>query len=410
MKVAIIGAGAAGFFSAINLKKFNANIDVTIFEGASKVLSKVAVSGGGRCNLTNSFADVRNLSLVYPRGDKFMKRAFKIFDHKDTYEWFEAHGVKLVTQDDNCVFPCSQDSQEIIDTFLRLSKELSISVKTRHKVSNIVKEGDVFELEFDDEAVDNKMFNAVIVTVGGKPNLDGFDMFKSLNLDVVAPVPSLFSFNIANKQLTELMGTVVENAIAKMQGQKIKSTGALLITHWGMSGPAILKLSSYYAKSLNNSNYTAKISINWVNDTNEQNVNKNLDEIFLKNSQKMVTSIRPYNLPSRLWIYLLKKAEISDERRCAELGKNGINRIINILTNDEYDVVGKNRFKEEFVTCGGISLENINFTTMESKEYENLYFAGEVLDVDAITGGFNLQAAWTLSYITALSIATKAKE
>ncbi|MFI3261952.1 MAG: NAD(P)/FAD-dependent oxidoreductase [Rikenellaceae bacterium] len=407
MKIAIIGAGAAGFFSAINIKEQNSTLDVTILEASTRVLSKVAVSGGGRCNLTNSFEGIKNMSTVYPRGDKLMKRAFKTFNHKHAYEWFESHGVKLVTQDDNCVFPRSQDSQEIIDTFLRLSKEYNIKIKTSHKVSNIESESGKFKLTFANENLAVQTFDIVIVTVGGKPTAEGFDMFSSLGLDIVKPVPSLFSFNIADTKLKELMGTVVENATVKIQGQKIKSSGALLVTHWGMSGPAILKLSSYYARVLEDSAYRAKLSVNWVDNTKEQDVARAVDELITKNAQKLVTSARLYGLPTRLWNFLLTKAGISEERRFAELGKNGINRLVNVLTNDEYEVTGKNRFKEEFVTCGGISLEEINIATMVSKRYENLYFAGEVLDVDAITGGFNLQAAWTMGFVVASEIQTK---
>ena len=407
MEIAIIGAGAAGFFTAINLMKLSPNANVTIYEAGSAVLSKVAVSGGGRCNLTNSFEGVKDLVSVYPRGDKFMKRAFKVFSHKDAYEWFEENGIELVTQSDNCVFPCSQDAQEIISTFIGLSKDLGVALRTGHKVVSINQKDSGYELVFSNEEQLPVQCDAVVVTTGGKPQREDFSMFDALPLDVVSPVPSLFSFNIPNDSITEMTGTIVENAIVRFQGAKPKASGTLLITHWGVSGPAILKLSSYAARHLSDCNYRAKLLINWIGESNEQNIHKELNSIISKNSQKLVTSIKPYGLPSRLWLSILNRANISESRRFAELGSNGINRLVNILTNDEYPIEGKSCFKEEFVTCGGISLENIELGTMESKECPNLYFAGEVLDIDAITGGFNLQAAWSTAYVVAVSLADK---
>ncbi len=407
MKIAIIGAGAAGFFTAINLKELTLNADITIYESSSRVLSKVSVSGGGRCNLTNSFEEIKSLSTVYPRGEKLMKGIFKTFNHNDTINWFEDNGVKLVTQNDCCVFPESQDSQEIIDTFLDLSDELGIKIKTSSQIRSIERDGEGFRLLLDNTELPSDIYDAVVITTGGSPKREGFNMLSSLPLDIIDPVPSLFSFNVTNDPITDLMGTVVENVSVKLQGFKPKATGALLITHWGVSGPAILKLSSYAARILKNSDYTAKLSINWIAEYIEKRVHSELAYIIEHNSQKLLSSIRPYNLPSRLWLALLKRANVSEERRWAELGSKGINRIVNVLTNDEYDIRGKSRFKDEFVTCGGVSLESINPVTMESKECPNLYLAGEVLDIDAITGGFNLQAAWSTGYIVAQSIADK---
>ena len=407
MKIAIIGAGAAGFFTAINLKELTLNADITIYESSSRVLSKVSVSGGGRCNLTNSFEEIKSLSTVYPRGEKLMKGIFKTFNHNDTINWFEDNGVKLVTQNDCCVFPQSQDSQEIIDTFLDLSDELGIKIKTSSQISSIERDGEGFRLLLDNTELPSDIYDAVVITTGGSPKHEGFNMLSSLPLDIIDPVPSLFSFNVTNDPITDLMGTVVENVSVKLQGFKPKATGALLITHWGVSGPAILKLSSYAARILKNSDYTAKLSINWIAEYIEKRVHSELAYIIEHNSQKLLSSIRPYDLPSRLWLALLKRANVSEERRWAELGSKGINRIVNVLTNDEYDIRGKSRFKDEFVTCGGVSLESINPVTMESKECPNLYLAGEVLDIDAITGGFNLQAAWSTGYIVAQSIADK---
>ena len=394
MNIAIIGAGAAGLFSAINLKKLSPDVNVAIFESSSNVLSKVGVSGGGRCNLTNSFEDVKAISTAYPRGDKLIKRLFKIFDYKDSYQWFEDNGVHLVTQDDRCVFPYSQDSQEIID-------KINIS----YKVTSIEKIDGKFELSFARQP--ERVYDAVIVTTGGSPMRENLSFINNLPVDIVEPVPSLFTFNIPNNQITQLMGTVVENTVVGLKGTKFKASGALLITHWGVSGPAILKLSSYGARYLSESDYNASVLINWINQTNEENIYKEINRISTENPHKLVTSIRPFNVPSRLWLHIMKRAEISDQRRWVELGRKGIIRIINSLTNDEYPINGKSRFREEFVTCGGVALDSVSQSTLECKQCENLYFAGEVLDIDAITGGFNLQAAWTTGYVVAKSISEK---
>ena len=408
MNIAIIGGGAAGFFTAINLAKMSPDANITIYEGSSRVLAKVGISGGGRCNLTNSFNEIKDLSSAYPRGANLIKRAFKLFDYKDTYRWFEEAGVRLVTQSDECVFPVSQDSQEIIDTLIKSSNALGVKLKVSHDISSVERCSDGgFKLSFVRGELSNVMCDVVVVATGGSPKLEGFDMFKSLPLTIVKPVPSLFTFNIPNDSVTELMGSVVENATVSLQGVKMRATGALLITHWGMSGPAILKLSSYAARVLEEKKYNANLSVNWVNERFEDKVMLELNNIIDQNSQKLIVNVRPYNLPNRLWVALIKKADISEDRRWAELGRKGLNRLINVLTNDEYVIGGNSRFRDEFVTCGGISLESIDLSTMESKDCENLYFAGEILDVDAITGGFNLQGAWSMGYVVAHSIAKK---
>lgn len=407
MNIAIIGGGAAGFFLAIHLKQLSPEINVTIFEKSSKVLSKVAISGGGRCNLTNSFKEITDLSKAYPRGDKLMKRAFKVFHHEDTYHWFEEHGVSLVTQEDNCVFPRSQNSQSIIDCFMKLCKEYSIEIKTGHAVKTIIQkeENSTYELTFKDETT--RSCNKVAITTGGSQNIDSFNYIKELGHTIIEPIPSLFTFNIPNDAITELMGIVTENATVSLQGTKLKATGALLITHWGMSGPAVLKLSSYAAKLLKEKNYRFNILVNWTHEPNCDAVIANLNSIIDKNPQKLVSNIRPYDLSSRHWSFLLKKAGIAEDRRWNEVGKKGLNKMMDILYNDQYTVDGRGAFRDEFVTCGGVSLDSIHFHTMESKVCKGVYFAGEVLDIDAITGGFNLQAAWTTARIAALGMTWK---
>ena len=410
MKIAIIGGGAAGFFAAINIKKLQPNADVTIYERASKTLAKVEVSGGGRCNLTNSFEGIKSLAQAYPRGEKLIKRAFKTFGYKETFEWFETNGVQLTTQSDNCVFPVSQDSGEIVDTFHRLARELEITVVTECKITGITKSDDKFIIENQDSDNYNNadiIADIVVVTTGGSPKADGLSMLDNLPLTIIDPAPSLFSFDIPNSSITELTGVVVENATVGIQGTKLRASGALLITHWGASGPAILKLSSYGARVLQDADYQVKITINWVNVFKEQEILSELNDIIKYHSQKRVLNAYPYDLTTRLWGHIMEKANISHERRWAEIGTKGINRIVSTLMSDEYTVSGKTRFKDEFVTCGGVSLDSINHGNLEAKECENLYFAGEVLDVDAITGGFNLQAAWSTGYIVAQSIAQK---
>lgn len=405
MEIAIIGGGAAGFFAAINIKRDLRQARVTIYERASRALVKVGVSGGGRCNLTNTFDQIKSLHQAYPRGDKLLKRAFKVFDYNDTYAWFEDNGIALTVQDDECIFPTSQDSQEIIDKFLYLCRFLDIDIATNHKATNIESMGDSFRVGFDGR--DSINADIVIVTAGGQPQKDGFNMLSSLPIDIVEPVPSLFSLNVDNRSLKDMMGIVVEDVTVSLQSTKIKATGDLLITHWGVSGPATLKLSSYGARYLKERDYKVKIQINWIGITNDLEVLATITDLIDSNSKKMLTSLRPYGLTQRLWTHIITKADISLERRCGELGSKGIKRLVNTLKSDEYQVTGKGSFKDEFVTCGGVSLDNINPDTMECRDCKDLYFAGEVLDIDAITGGFNLQAAWTTGYTASQAIIKK---
>lgn len=399
MKIAIIGGGAAGFFSAIAAKENYPDSQVVIFEKSQQLLSKVKISGGGRCNVTNGCETIEELCKAYPRGGRQLKRPFKIFNNFDTIEWFESRGVPLVIQEDNCVFPRSQDSQSIIDCFLHEAKGLGIELKTGKGVKAIKPVNGKLEVSFIDAKHSPQLFDKIIVTTGGSPKREGLNWLEEIGHKIESPVPSLFSFKMPSQPVTKLMGVVVENAITSIQGTKLKADGPLLITHWGMSGPAILKLSSYGARILNESGYDFRININWVNEPNSDIVANELSTIAKTHPGKLISNIRPYSLPVRLWMHILEKSEVPAEHKWAELGKKGINRITNTLTNDEYSVKGKSTFSEEFVTCGGISLQNVDINTMQSKICKNLYFAGEVLDIDAITGGYNLQAAWTTGFI-----------
>lgn len=430
MKVAIIGAGAAGCFCAVELKRRMPSASVEVFEAGTTALAKVAITGGGRCNLTNSFEGISSLSAAYPRGDKLMKRLFRSFDQRSTWQWFENEGVKLVLQEDHCVFPASQDAMEIVNTLLSGMRRAGVALHTSHRVSGISPcPGGGYSISIEDcprngkplgqsgattprqvaepveSASDRRFFaDIVIVTTGGSPKLSGLGMLDGLDLEIVPPVPSLFTFNLPGSPVRELMGTVVENASASLVGTKFKASGPLLITHWGMSGPAILKLSSYAARYLAENEYSATLSVNWFGDAGEQDVRDRITALSKDSPQKQILNTHPSELPSRLWAYMITKAGIREDARWAELGSKGMNRLVNTLINDEYQIRGKSRFKEEFVTCGGVALSNINLNTLESKTHPGLYFAGEVLDVDAITGGFNLQAAWSMGYTVARSI------
>ena len=394
MKTAIIGGGAAGFFLGINLKEMCPEMEVTIFEKSKRVLAKVEISGGGRCNCTNSFAEVRDLSEVYPRGHRLMKRLMKGFSQEDAYEWFERHGVRLTTQDDQCVFPMSQDSHTIINCFLTEARRCGIEIRTETKIDSL------------DEL---SGYDFIAVTTGGSPKAEGLRWLGDMGHELESPVPSLFTFQIADEALHALMGTVVEDAVTMIPGTKQRAQGPLLITHWGMSGPAILKLSSYGARLLADQQYRAPLAVNWTN-RRDTEVMTMLDEIIICSPQKQLKTIAPCGLPSRLWTYLAEKC--LGERangRWGSLNKKELNRLANILSGgDSYQIAGRTPFKDEFVTCGGIALSAVNPSTLESRHVPHLFFAGEVLDIDGITGGFNFQAAWTTAYTVACAIANKA--
>lgn len=368
-------------------------MEIDIFESGRKPLAKVAVTGGGRCNLTNSFEGITSLKEAYPRGDKLMRRVFSTFDHKDTWRWFEEEGVRLVLQDDHCVFPASQDAMQIVGLLILRMKELGVKVHTGIRVTDVRSLLDGYD--------------AVVVTTGGSPKSEGLAMLDGLDLEIVPPVPSLFSFNMPGSPVRDLTGTVVEDTCTSLAGTRFKASGPLLVTHWGMSGPAILKLSSYAARHLAGTGYEATLLVNWLGETSDSEVRRMLESIAEGNPQKLVTNARPEEIPSRLWTYLVAKSRIREDSRWGETGSKGINRLVESVINDSYQVKGQSRFKEEFVTCGGVALSNIDYGTLECRKHPGLYFAGEVLDVDAITGGFNLQAAWSMGYRVAVSISEK---
>ena len=437
-KVAVIGGGAAGCFAAVNMKEMNPDLDVTVYEAGPELLAKVAVTGGGRCNLTNSFAEVRSIESVYPRGFRLMKRLLREFSNTDVCDWFEGRGVRLVTQSDQCVFPKSQQSSEIIETLVAGMKAAGVNVAVSHRLTSVLDtDGDKpgrYKLSFDTgrgtEKHQTEIYaDIVLITTGGSPKKSGLSMLDGLGLEIIDPVPSLFSFNIGasealaeagkgrgvqvaltgtrkrDAELSALMGIVTENVVTGLAGTKFRAEGPLLITDWGMSGPAVLKLSSYAAKYLAEQNYSAELMVNWAGKITVPELEAVLSCISSSASRKMSANVGPDFLNNRLWTYLLHRAGIPADRRWTEIGSKGLNRIISTLTSDIYPVVGRNKFKGEFVTCGGVSLTDIDPKTLEARQHPGLYFAGEVTDVDAVTGGFNLQAAWTMGWVAARAIA-----
>lgn len=394
--IAIIGGGAAGFFSAISAKQHHPEAVVTIFEKSSKVLTKVKVSGGGRCNVTHEEFNIKALASNYPRGEKFLRQAFGQFSVADTVEWFKERGVTLKVESDHRMFPSTNISQTIIDTFLHEILRLKINVQLNVGMQDIHKNDAGFTVSLSNETLQN--FDAVIVAFGGKKTLDNFSVFKELGHSIIPPVPSLFTFNIPNHPITELMGLAVGNVTVKIQGSKLQNTGPLLVTHWGMSGPAILKLSSLAARYLAEKDYTFKIQVNWLGDKKEDELREEIAQFIADNGKKMLNK-SPIDVPNRLWGHILTMLQISPDNTWNRLDKKSKNRIVNKILNDEYQVTHKTTFKEEFVICGGISLSNVSHKTMQSKSVEGLYFAGEALDIDGVTGGFNFQAAWTTGFI-----------
>ena len=388
-RIAVIGAGAAGCFCAAELRRLRPDFRVDVYESGPKALAKVAVTGGGRCNLTNSFEGIRNLAEAYPRGDRLMKRLLRVFSQEDTWRWFESAGVPLVLQDDHCVFPQSQDAKDIVRALLRRMDGVDLRLRTPVQS---VRPGLL---------VDGEAYDAVVVTTGGAPK--GLPMLDALQLEWVTTVPSLFTFTVRDDGLRALMGLVVDASVS-IPGTPFKAEGPLLITDWGLSGPAVLKLSAYAARHLHEVGYKAPLSINWLQ-LNEADARSLLLETAGDNPRKQVSSTPPAGLQARLWSHLIDKAGLRPDIRWAEVGSKGLNKLVGILTRDGREIAGKTKFREEFVTCGGVSLGNIDPSTLESKRHPGLYFAGEVLDIDPITGGFNLQAAWTTGAVVARAIA-----
>jgi predicted Rossmann fold flavoprotein len=398
MNIAVIGAGAAGFMAAITAKENNPTAYVTIFEKSSKILSKVLVSGGGRCNVTHKSDSISSLIKNYPRGKNKLKTPFNIFDNKDTVKWFKNRNINLKTEIDNRMFPVSNISKTIYDCLLDNSKKLNIKLKCSSKLENIIIDSqNNIEIIINSEKI---ICDKLIIAMGGFSKENSFKIFKSIGYNIIPPVPSLFTFKVKNDSITSLMGVSVKNVTSSIQGTKFKQSGDILITHWGFSGPSILKLSSFAARLLSDMNYDFNIQINWIS-KNEELAREDLKKFISSNS--LITNNIPFNIPKRLWENLLIKNDINFKTIWSDLKSKQLNKLVNSIVNDEYHILGKTTFKEEFVTCGGIDLENIDMNRMQSKLHSNIYFAGEILNIDAITGGFNFQAAWTTGYIAGIN-------
>jgi predicted Rossmann fold flavoprotein len=395
-KIAIIGGGAAGFFAAIAAKQHWPDASVCILEKSNKFLSKVKISGGGRCNVTHDSPDINELSKAYPRGSTQLRKAFHQFSATDTVQWFESRNIPLKIYPDGCIFPLANDSQVIIDCFLNTCRQLGVKLQLQQHISNIVVNSENVSIQNNEEI---QTYDQVIICAGGHPKRSSLNWLESIGLEMIEPLPSLFTFNMPKNPICELMGTVVPNATVKIEGTKLSGQGPLLITHWGMSGPAVLLLSAWGARLLAEKNYHFHVLVNWLDQKKEETLRQELQHTIAAHSAKKLSNWNPTPLTNRLWNHLLERAEISPDLRWAEIGKKALNKLVNTLLNDRFEVQGKTTFKEEFVTAGGVALSEIDFQTMKSKKFPRLSFAGEVLDIDGITGGFNFQAAWTTGFI-----------
>ncbi|MCR4860984.1 MAG: aminoacetone oxidase family FAD-binding enzyme [Bacteroidales bacterium] len=401
MNVAVIGGGAAGTFCAIGVKRRLPEARVCVYEAGTRLLAKVAVTGGGRCNLTNSFRDVERLGEVYPRGEQLMKRALRVLSPEDTQRWFEGEGVRLVTQADQCVFPVSQDAMQVVRTLERGLRDAGVQVRCGTPVERVeALPGGGFRLHFRDGGSADA--DRVAVTVGGNSQ-QSLQHLLPPEVEVTPCVPSLFTFKIPDAGLRALMGTVVERTSLSLAGTPFRSRGTLLLTDWGVSGPATLRLSSYAARHLAECGYAGTLLVNWL-DAPETEARAWIAAAAAEGARKQVASTAPEGLTARLWRFLTARAGLREDLRWAELGSKGTARLAAVLTADSYPVAGRARFKEEFVTCGGVALSGVNLNTLESRQFPGLFFAGEALDVDAVTGGFNLQAAWSTAAVVAAHI------
>lgn len=395
MRIIVIGGGAAGFFAAISAKQHIPSADVLLLEKSNKLLAKVRVSGGGRCNVTHDQPNIRKLSTHYPRGERFLRKAFEHFSVKDTIAWFVQSGVQLKTEADGRMFPVSDDSGTIIRCLMDEAEERGVRIALQSGVGAIERASNGFKLRM--ESGGELQADRVIVTTGGHPKAEGYTWLKQLGHTIVQPVPSLFTFNMPGEAIRSLMGVVADPVRARIIGTKLESTGPLLITHWGMSGPAVLRLSAWGARVVQGMGYRFTLQLHWLGGMGEEDVHNAMTQE--DHRRKQTQNANPFPLPRRLWEFLLNKAEIPLEKTWGDVGKKDRNRLVDLLTNDRYAVSGKTTFKAEFVTAGGVALEEVDPLTLQSQKVPGLYFAGEVLDIDGITGGFNFQAAWTTGFL-----------
>ena len=400
----VIGGGAAGFFCAVNAARLNPSLEVMIIEKSGKLLSKVKVSGGGRCNVTHACFEIPEMVSRYPRGTNFLKKTFHQFFTTDTISWFEERGVQLKTEADGRMFPVSNSSQTIIECLLRESNLHHVQIRMNREVSELKRNNDQWTLLLEDGEVMHA--DMICVACGGYPKVTQFRWLLDLGHTIEEPVPSLFTFNLPGHPIGQLMGISTE-ARVKIVGSKLAETGPVLITHWGLSGPAVLRLSAWGARELAERKYDFSILVNWVPEYNEQTLKTELLDVRMKMAQKKLMTTNHFALPQRLWQFLCEQSGIVADMRWGDLPSIAQHKLIASLTAFKATVKGKTTFKEEFVTAGGIRLAEVDANTMQSKLHPGLYFAGEILDVDGITGGFNFQHAWTSGFIAGKNIALR---
>ncbi|MEO6490194.1 MAG: NAD(P)/FAD-dependent oxidoreductase [Ferruginibacter sp.] len=405
-KLVVIGGGAAGFFCAVNVARSSPSFDVILIEKTGKLLSKVKVSGGGRCNVTHACFSMAEMVKKYPRGSLFLKKAFHHFFTTDTIHWFEERGVKLKTEADGRMFPETDSSQTIIDCLLSEASKYGVDIRMNTTVISISKSDNGWDL-----LLNNKNFHAdhVCIATGGYNKAEQFNWITDLGHKIESPVPSLFTFNIPGNEIAALMGISVENVTIKVSGTKLQEKGPLLITHWGFSGPAVLKLSAWGARELAARKYNFNIVVNWLPEFNEITLKEKIQQVRFEIASQKISNRNPFMLPARLWEYFLKCAVIDPEIRWADLPAKEQNRLVKLLTAQEFQVKGKTTFKEEFVTAGGVELSEVDVNTMQSKMLQGLFFCGEILNVDGITGGYNFQNAWTTAWIASQGITNSPK-
>ena len=404
-RLIVIGGGAAGFFCAVNAARINPLLEVVIVEKTGKLLSKVKVSGGGRCNVTHACYSMADMIKNYPRGGSFLKKAFHHFFTTDTIAWFKERGVELKTETDGRMFPATNNSQTIIDCLMQEANKYGVDILMNKEVKSINKSGDHWQLQFANESILEANF--ICIASGGYPKSTQFEWLKKTGHTIEEPVPSLFTFNMPGSTITTLMGVTVENVVVKIIGTKLSQQGPLLITHWGLSGPAILKLSAWGARQFAIENYKFTALVNWLPLYNEQTLREKFQQVRFDIAAQKISNRNPFSLPHRLWQYLLLQSGINEDMRWADLPAREQNKLIKNLCAQEFAINGKTTFKEEFVTAGGVVLDEIDYNSMESKIVPNLFFCGEVTNTDGVTGGFNFQNAWTTGWIAANAIANK---
>jgi hypothetical protein len=405
-KLVVIGGGAAGFFCAINAARLNPQLEVTLLEKSGKLLSKVKVSGGGRCNVTHACFEIPAMSKSYPRGQNFVKKTFHQFFTTDTIQWFEERGVKLKQEADGRMFPVTDSSQTIIDCLMKEAQRYGVKIVLNAEVRSLKHEGGIYNIELSD--LRHQTADFVCIACGGYPKSSMFDWLTVLGHSVEEPVPSLFTFNMPGHPINQLMGVSVEKARVKIAGTKLEQEGPLLITHWGLSGPVVLRLSAWGARELSTNNWQFTTIINWTPAFSEQQLAAQFQTLRYDIGPQKVEHKNPLGLPQRLWEFMVSWSEVRKDIRWADLTAKEQHRLVKNLSACEFQIKGKTTFKEEFVTAGGIKLNEVDANTMMSKRSAGLFFAGEILDVDGITGGFNFQHAWTSGFIAAKSVAAMA--